>query len=86
MSKFIIYKPCNKILIYEYLNLFEITNHLFNINALLYHLNALDKSRRKQTSWCQECDKVFDNRIDADIHKENVNHKVKIIEFWTISR
>lgn len=64
----------------------EITNHLFNINVLLYHLNALDKSRRKQTSWCQECDKVFDNRIDADIHKENVNHKVKIIEFWTISR
>jgi hypothetical protein len=50
------------------------------------HLNALDKSRKRQTSWCQECDKVFDNRIDADIHKENVNHKVKFIEFWTISR
>jgi hypothetical protein len=49
-------------------------------------LNALDKSRRKQTSWCQECDKVFDNQIDAEIHKENANHKIKIVEFWTISR
>jgi hypothetical protein len=49
-------------------------------------LNALDKSKRQQTSWCQGCDKVFDNKIDAEIHKENSNHKIKNVEFWTISR
>jgi hypothetical protein len=49
-------------------------------------LNALDKSRRKQTSWCQDCDKVFDNQIDAKIHIETDNHKIKMVEFWTISR
>jgi hypothetical protein len=64
----------------------ETTNHLFNTKIILYYLNALDKSKRQQTSWCQDCDKVFDNNIDAEIHKENSNHKIKIVEFWTISR
>ncbi|MGZ5501625.1 MAG: hypothetical protein ACXWEW_10800 [Nitrososphaeraceae archaeon] len=49
-------------------------------------MNALDKSRKKQTSWCLDCDKVFDTTLDAEIHKEILNHKLKITEFWTISR
>lgn len=53
---------------------------------MLYQLNALDKSTRKQTSWCLDCDKVFDTKLDAEIHKENLNHRLKITEFWTISR
>ena len=65
---------------------FQITNHLFNIKSVFYSLNALDKSRRKQTSWCLDCDRVFDTKVDAEIHKENLNHRLKIIEFWTISR
>lgn len=63
-----------------------ITHHLFNIRYVLYQLNALDKSTRKQTSWCLDCDKVFDTKVDAEIHKENLNHRLKITEFWTISR
>jgi len=53
---------------------------------VLYQLNAFDKSTKKQTSWCLDCDKVFDSKVDAQIHKENLNHRLKITEFWTISR
>ncbi|MGE5684098.1 MAG: hypothetical protein ACM3ZS_03025 [Nitrososphaerota archaeon] len=49
-------------------------------------MNALDKSKKQCTSWCEECDQVFDNIFDSEIHRNNNNHKVKIIEFWTISR
>jgi len=49
-------------------------------------MNVLDKSRKKCTSWCEECDQVFDNIVDSEIHRNNNSHKVKIIEFWTISR
>ncbi|MFB5599545.1 MAG: hypothetical protein ACE5SW_04880 [Nitrososphaeraceae archaeon] len=49
-------------------------------------MNALDKNRKKCTSWCEDCDKVFDNLMDTDIHRDVKKHKVKVIEFWTISR
>ena len=61
-------------------------NHLSTIRSVFYYLNALDKSKRKQTSWCLDCDKVFDTKLDAEIHKEILNHRLKITEFWTISR
>lgn len=49
-------------------------------------MNARDKSRIGLTAWCEECDKVFDNKWDIDLHRGDKKHKIKVIEFWTISK
>ncbi|MDR4512547.1 MAG: hypothetical protein MRJ93_12680 [Nitrososphaeraceae archaeon] len=49
-------------------------------------MNALDKNKKKCTAWCEDCEEVFDNIIDSEIHKDFKKHRIKLIEFWTISK
>jgi hypothetical protein len=49
-------------------------------------MNAFDKHRKNVTGWCEDCDSVFDNKWSADLHGEEKNHKIKLVEFWTTGR
>ena len=73
--------PIAKIII----NLYYIYNFLYQI--LLYqNMNAFDKHRKNLTAWCEDCNEVFDVLWTANLHRDQMGHKIKVTEFWITGR
>ncbi|UVS70581.1 hypothetical protein [Nitrososphaera viennensis] len=49
-------------------------------------MNAFDKSRMSITAWCEDCECVFDNRLEVEAHRQEKGHRVKVTEFWVTGR
>ena len=67
------------------INLYYIYNFLYQI--LLYqNMNAFDKHRKNLTAWCEDCNEVFDVLWTANLHRDQMGHKIKVTEFWITGR
>ena len=49
-------------------------------------MNAFDKHRKNLTAWCEDCNEVFDVLWTANLHRDQMGHKIKVTEFWIIGR
>jgi hypothetical protein len=49
-------------------------------------MNAFDKHRKTVTAWCENCNGVFDTKLDAEMHQSQKGHVVRITEFWITGR
>ena len=49
-------------------------------------MNAFDKHRKNFTAWCEDCNEVFDVLWTANMHRDQMGHKIKVTEFWITGR
>ena len=69
----------------DYYQFIYIYNFLYQI--LLYqNMNAFDKHRKNLTAWCEDCNEVFDVLWTANLHRDQMGHKIKVTEFWITGR
>ncbi|HEX6562097.1 MAG TPA: hypothetical protein VFA15_00615 [Nitrososphaera sp.] len=49
-------------------------------------MNAFDKHAKRLAAWCEDCDGVFDTKLEADMHRDQQGHAVRTTEFWVTGR